>query len=267
MIVKKNLPLFVLLITTLLLSACPTTEGDPGGNPADETDNGTGDKTDNGTGDKTGDKTDNGTAAAEKTSKVTFFNESSYAVTVHLDAFSGPVLIESLGAGQSKKVDVRTSENYGVGSTFCIEYSYKVVDGTDLASGEVWARGIDPNVQINFVVEENKSYTKQIPQPSGLEFQAAFVKILNVADMQFELHRLGTAYKQTGNGNLPVPPGKTGVYEIPSTAAGKTLSGYTVHSTFASVPVPEFTAKNSYIYTFTYSSTVVTKTGEQKISF
>ncbi|MDR3138495.1 MAG: hypothetical protein LBT95_02355 [Treponema sp.] len=202
-----------------------------------------------------------------KTGKVIFFNESSYTVTVLLGAFSGPVLIESLGTGQSKKVDVRISDNYGVGSTFCIEYAYKVVDGTDLASGEVWAKGIDPNIQINFVVEENKSYTKQIPQPAELEFPKAFVKILNASSMQFELRKHGTAYKQTGNGNLPVPPGKTGVYEIPSAAEGVSHGDYSVYTTFNAVSVPEFTAKNSYVYSFSYNGTSVVKTGEQKIVF
>jgi hypothetical protein len=240
--VKKIPPLFVFFLGALLLSACPTGGEDDG-------------------------DSDDGKTAVVKTGTVTFFNESSYTTTVHLDAFSGPVLIESLGAGQSKKVDVRTSENYGVGSTFCIEYSYKVVDGTDLASGEVWAKGIDPNIQINFVVEENKSYTKQIPQPTGLEFSAAFVKILNASDMQFELHRLGNAYKQTGNGNLPVPMGKTGVYEMLSTPEGTNHSEYTVHTALHSVSVPEFTAKNSYVYSFIYNGATVTKTGEQKILF
>jgi hypothetical protein len=141
------------------------------------------------------------------------------------------------------------------------------VDGLDLASGEVWAKGIDPNIQINFVVEENKSYTKQIPQPTELEFPAAFIKILNIAGMQFELHKQGTAYKQAGNGNLPVPPGKTGVYEIPSTAAGITHSGYSVHTTFNQVNIPDFTAKNSYIYSFSYDGSSVMLVSEQKITF
>jgi hypothetical protein len=208
----------------------------------------------------------NGDQTAAKTGKITFFNESSYSVTVHQDAFSGPVLLE-LSPGQSKRVDVRVSDNYGVGSTFPIEYRYKVVDGTDLASGEVWANGIDPNVQLNHVVEENKSYTLQIPQPQDLEFPKAFVKILNASDMQFELRYLGTAFKQAGNGNLPVPVGKTGVYEFSSTAEGKLVSGYTVHITFQSAAVPDFTAKHSYIYSFTCNGTTVTKTGEQKIVF
>jgi hypothetical protein len=237
---KKNwlLPAFLMVIALLL--GCPA---DPVDDPG------------------------NGSLPEVKIGRVTFFNESSYTVTVHLDAFSGPVLIQTLGAGQLKSIDVRTSDNYGVGSTFCIEYFYKVVDGTDLASGEVWAGGIDPNIQMNFVVEENKSYTKQIPQPTELEFSMAFVKILNASDMQFELHRYGTAYKQTGNENLPVPPGKTGVYKVSSTATGAVHDNYSVHTALNSVNMPEFTAKNSYIYSFIYNGSSVIKTGEQKIVF
>jgi hypothetical protein len=201
-----------------------------------------------------------------KTGMVTFFNESSYSATVHQDFVSGAVLLE-LAPGQSKKIDVRVSDNYGVGSTFPVEYRHRIVDGTDLASGDVWANGIDPNVQLNQVIEEARSYTMQIPQPQNLEFPMAFVKILNASDMQFELHYLGTAFKQAGNGNLPVPVGKTGVYQLSSTAEGKPISGYTIHSTFKTTEVPAFSAKNSYIHSFTYNGMAATKTGEQKIVF
>ena len=105
---------------------------------------------------------DDGNNIVIKTGKVTFFNESSYSVIVHQDYFNGPVLLE-LTAGQTKNVDVRISGNHGAGSTFSIEYLYRINDGFDTESGEVIASGIDPNVQINFVVEEDKSYTKQIP--------------------------------------------------------------------------------------------------------
>jgi hypothetical protein len=202
-----------------------------------------------------------------QTGKVTFFNESSYKVVVHRDAFSGPVLLE-LNAGQSKKVDVRISDNYGVGTTFSIEYLYRINDGFDTESGEVIASGIDPNVQINFVVEADKTYTKQIPQPRNLEFQTAFIKILNSSSLQFELRYLGTAFKQTGNGNFSVAPGKTGVYKlegIPS--AGKLYHDYQAVSTFATTTIPDFTAMNGFIYSFTYNGDSVIKTGEQTISF
>jgi hypothetical protein len=197
---------------------------------------------------------------------VTFFNESSYQAIVHQDAFSGPVLLE-LSPGQSKKVEVQISGNYGVGSTFSVEYRYSVVDGFDLASGAVWANGFDPDVQLNHVIEENQSYSLQIPQPAHLEFSYAFVKILNTSDRQFELHYLGTAFKQAGNGNLPVPVGKNGVYQFAAAGEGKTINGYTVVSTFQSVTVPDFTARNSYIYDFTYNGVSVVKTGERKIAF
>ena len=214
----------------------------------------------------TGEDTNNNNETP-KTGKVTFFNESSYAVVVHQDAFSGPVLTE-LNAGQSKRVDVRASDNYGVGSTFSIEYLYRITDAFDTESGEVLASGIDPNVQINFVVEENKTYTKPIPQPENLEFRTAFIKILNAASLPFELKYLGTAFKQTGNGNLSVAPGKTGVYKLEGIPSGGQLySGYTAVSTFESTVIPDFTAMNGFIYDFTYNGSLVTKTGEQPIVF
>lgn len=85
--------------------------------------------------------------------------------------------------------------------------------------------------------------------------------------MQFELHRYGTAYKQTGNGNLPVPPGKTGVYEVSSTATGVIYDNYSVHTALNAVNMPEFTVKNSYVYNFIYNGASVVKTGDQKIIF
>jgi hypothetical protein len=202
-----------------------------------------------------------------KTGRVTFFNESSYKAVIHQDYFNGPVLLE-LNAGQTKQVEVRTSDNYGVGSTFSVEYLYRINDGFDADSGEVLASGIDPNVQINFVIEANKSYTKQIPQPSALEFKMAFIKILNSANVQFELRYLGTAFKQAGNGNFSVAPGKIGVYkleDIPS--GGKLYHDYRLVSTFVDTIIPDFTAVNGYIYDFTYNGSAVTKTGEQSITF
>jgi len=186
---------------------------------------------------------------------------------VHQSAFSGPVLLE-LSSWESKRADVRTSDNYGVGSTFSIEYLYQINDGFDTESGNVIASGIDPNVQINLVVEENKSYNITIPHPANLEFRTAFIKIINVANLPCELRYLGTVFKQTGNSNIPVAPGKTGVYKlegIPTT--GKLCQNYELVSTFASTTIPDFTAENGTIYSFEYNGTSVTKTGEQTIIF
>jgi hypothetical protein len=183
-------------------------------------------------------------------------------VLVHQDAFSGPVLLE-LSAGQSKSADVRVSDNYGVGSTFPVEYLYRVNDAFDTESGDITASGIDPNVQINFVIEEGKSYTKRIPQPQGLEFQTAFLKISNSSDLQFELRYLGTAFKQAGNGNIPVAPSKTGVYKIESIpAAGKLITNYKCVSTFQETVIQDFTAQKGYIYNFTYNGSSVIQNGE-----
>jgi len=140
-----------------------------------------------------------------KTGRVTFFNESSYKVIVHQDAFSGLVLIE-LNDGQSRTIDVRTSDNSGIGTMFSIEFLYRITDGFDMESGDVIASGIDPNVQINRNIEENKSITIQIPQPTKLEFKSAFIKILNSHNMPCEFRYMGNVFYQTGNGNIPIPP-------------------------------------------------------------
>jgi hypothetical protein len=235
----KNLNLFFLFpILGVLFSACPS---DTGGN--------------------------NGNTIVVKTGKVTFFNESSYKVVIHQDAFSGPVLLE-LSGGQSKQVEVRISDNYGIGSVFSIEYLYRINDGFDTESGEVIASGIDPNVQINRVIEENKPYTIQIPQPANLEFRSAFIRILNNHSLPFELRYLGNVFKQTGNDNIPVAPGKTGVYKLEGIPSeGRLYQNYQVVSTFAPTTIPDFTAQNGVIYSFTYNGSSVTKTGEQTILF
>jgi hypothetical protein len=203
---------------------------------------------------------------AVKTGKVTFFNESSYKVVVHQDAFSGPVLLElNNTTKRTDTIQVRTSDNYGIGSTFSIEYLYRINDDFDTESGEVIASGIDPNVQINFVIEENKSYTKQIPQPANLEFRSAFIKILNNSSLPFELKYLGTVFKQTGNGNISVASYKTGVYKLPLgtegsiPADGRLYHNYQVVSTFESTTIPDFTAENGFIYNFIYDRTTVKK--------
>jgi len=242
----------LLLIISLIISACPT---DDGKNKK--------------SGDNSGDNGDNGNNVVVKTGKVTFFNEStSYKVVVHQDAFSGPVLLE-LSSWESKKVDVRVSDNYGVGSTFSIEYLYPITDAFDTESGDVIASGIDPNVQINLVIEENKSYDVTIPSPKNLEFRTAFIRIVNASNnLPFELRYLGTVFKQTGNGNISVAPGKTGIYKLEGIPAdGKLYQNYEIVSTFASTPIPDFTVENGTIYSFTYNGTSVIKTGEQTIIF
>lgn len=239
----KKIFCFVVAIQVFLLSSCPTEE-----EPIENN------------------QTNNPTPNVE-TGKVTFFNESSYSIIIHLDSFSGVELLQ-LSAGQSKKTDVRTSDNHGIGTTFSIEYLYKITNAFDTESGEVIASGIDPNVQINFVVEKDKTYTKQIPQPQNLEFKTAFVKILNSSSLPFELKYLGTIFKQTGNGNISVAPGKTGVYKLEGIPSdGKLYHDYRVTSTFESTVIPDFTAVNGKIYNFTYNGTSVTKTGESSIIF
>lgn len=218
--------------------------------------------------DSSGDNSDSSTDEEPKIQygTILFFNESSYSVSVHADAFSGPVIVE-LASGESKSVSVRTSENYGIGSTFSIGFKTKIIDGYELSCGEIYAYGIDPNMQFNVNVEADKKYTLQIPQPSGLVYETAFIKILNASSNSFELTRNSVSYKQAGNGTLPVGIGEVGVYEIPSSATGTSFENYRVKSVFESYDIPSFSAVHSHIYSFSFDGTSVIKTGEQKIVY
>jgi len=238
-------------------------DGQLSNNPADN--GGSGNNGDT----KPDEKPDNntpGNTTVVKTAKVTFVNESSYGIEVHVGAFSGPMLLE-LGLGQIKAIDVRTSDNYGSGTVFSIVYLYPVTDGSDNDSGIILAEGIDPNVQIDIVIEENIPRTVQIPQPQ-LELRSAFIKIQNLHSLPMELRHVSQVLKQSGNGLIPVPSDKTGIYRLDGIGSdGKLIENYQVFSTFAGTEVPAFIAKNAVIYSFEYNGTSVTKTGEQTIIF
>lgn len=197
---------------------------------------------------------------------VLFFNESSYGISIHSDAFSGPVVAE-LESGESKSVSVRASGNYGIGSVFAVGFRTKIIDGFNFSCGEIYAYGIDPNMQIAVNVEAAKKYTLQIPQPSELVFETAFIQILNASSNSFELTKNSISYKQAGNGTLPVGAGETGVYEIPASAAGTAFEDYRVKSVFNDYDVPPFDAVYSHVYRFSFDGSSVVKTSEESIVY
>ena len=201
-----------------------------------------------------------------KTGRVTFVNESSYRVKVRRNSFSGPVEVELAAVGNETK-NIRISE-HGFGTTFSIEYLYRVNEAFDADNGEILASGLDFDVQINYIIEEGKSYTIQIPQPKNLEFRTAFIKLLNSNNLPCELRDFGRILQQAGTGNYPISPGKTGIYSLSGIPeAGELINGYRVVTTMQETLVPDFTEKNGVIYDFTYDGTSVVKTEEQPIIF
>jgi hypothetical protein len=204
------------------------------------------------------------------TAQVTFFNESSYSIGIHESHFDGPLLIDKLLPGNSFSVNLRPSDNYGSGSVFSVKYWRLVASGAELSSGDVWAGGIDPNMQISQNIEAGRSYIIQIPNPSKLELQETFIKILNASGKDFSLNYLSMVYYQAGEGNkeLPVPKGKVGVYKFDSKNGDVEIKGYTLRQGIEEYyPFPDFTAKNGYVYSFEFNGSSVEKTGEQNLIF
>jgi hypothetical protein len=216
--------------------------------------------------DKTNDNKEQSEGA--KTVDVTFFNESSYNLIIHRDSFDGPVLLELPANSKEKTIPVRVSDNNGVGSMFSIEYIRIIqIFEEDNTIREVPVSGTDPSLQILMVLDAGKPRTIQIPNPKNLEIRSAYITILNTHNLPCEFQYFGTVFRQTDNNNIPIAPGKTGIYKnryaLP--VEGELYQSYRVGTSSESVLVPEFIMKNGFIYYFRYDGTKVEKIREESI--
>jgi hypothetical protein len=200
--------------------------------------------------------------------QVTFYNSSSFIVSIHHSSFSGPVLVDKLASGKSFSTAVSPSGNYGIGSVFSVEYWFMVANGAEVSGGDVWTGGIvDPNAQIIQNLETGKNYPIRIPQPENWESAEAFVKIANKSDKPIEFNHLGVFYRQ-GNLEPAVPSGKVGIYKVNKINPGEDsieIKNCTITQVFETYPFPEFTAVDGYIYSFEFDGKEVKRTGEDKI--
>ena len=219
---------------------------------------------------------DEDTSETVKTGRVTFFNESSYRVRVRLNAFSGPIVVE-VNSGGNPTVDVRVSDAHGLGTTFAIEYLVTLPGDLllDSDSGIIYASGRDFNVQINRNIEENKSITIQIPQPTNLEALSAFMAVKSTFNLPGTLFYYGQSIPQAGaNGLLPITSGRTGIYTLNNLALGGIPLGGDFEFTGLSVRLGSnivnfdpFTARNGAVFYFVYNGSTVVFDKEVPIIF
>jgi hypothetical protein len=184
---------------------------------------------------------------------VTFYNESSYSVSVYQKSFDGATLVDMLASGDSYSTIVNPSDNYGAGSVFSVKYWFWIGEN-------VWTSGIDPNGQIQHNIEAGKSYDIQISNASNIKWEESFVKIQNASNMPLEFNYLSTYYKQVGNGELAVPSGKIGIYKI----SGE-IKDHTITQVYEQYPFPDFVAEKGRIYNFIFDGKSVKQTWEQGI--
>jgi len=186
--------------------------------------------------------------------KVRFYNESSYSVSVYLQSFNGSELIDRLPGGQSKQIDVRASDDIGIGTMFSIVY-WVEVDGISIKS-------IDPNMQTAINIKAGENYTYQIQNPKGLELRESFLRLLNTSTNSIQLQRFGMAFVQEGNKGVPVQVGETGVYKIQDK-----VSDYMVVQIFESYPMPSFDVENGMVYEYEFNGNQVRKRSEYSLNF
>ncbi|MDR0517259.1 MAG: hypothetical protein LBH25_09480 [Fibromonadaceae bacterium] len=203
--------------------------------------------------------------------KVTFYNESSYSVTIYQDHFDGFVLADKLASGMSHTTKLSPSNNYGIGSTFSIEYWFMVASGTEVSGGEnIWTSsgtGIDNQIPGNNL-ESGKSYTIIIPQPTNWRTSDAFIRIINKSENSIEFNHLGTFYRLDGSLENAVLRGKVGVYKVRKVDQSENyveVSGRTITQVSKTYPFPDFIAVDGHIYTFEFDGIEVRKTGDDKL--
>jgi len=211
-----------------------------------------------------------------KTGRITFVNESSYRLMVRRDSIIGSVITEMLASDFSKTVDVRVSDNNWLGTTFTIEYLVTLPSEIlyDSDSTEVYASGFDINVQINRVVEENKTIQIIIPQPQNLESNSSFISIKNTSNLPGTFCHYGQSILQINSNLVPITSGKTGIFLLNNIAMGGIplngsydFTNLSVISGSSSILVPNLTARNGIIYRFTFNGSTVVKDGEISIVY
>jgi len=195
-------------------------------------------------------------------SSITFFNNSSYYITIRSTSFVGAVLIDKLESGKSYSTMLSPSDNHGAGSVFSIEYWHLVANNAECSCGDVWIGGIDPDTQIFQNMVAGGEYIIQIQQPKSvvLNDNVAFFKILNTSGEHIELHYFSDYLYQI-NGELPIPSGKTGIYKM---KGGMEIEHYAITQVYNEYPVPEFTTKSGYIYNFEFDGNLLKQIGEEQ---
>ena len=176
-------------------------------------------------------------------------------------------MLELPANSKEKTIPVRISDNDGVGTVFSIEYIWiiQIIDGLNAEIKRVSVSGIDPNLQFPIVLEVDKPCTIQISDPKNLEIRSAYMTIFNTHNLPCVLRYYGSLQNQVNDNNVPIAPGKTGIYKNPYAipVEGELYQGYRVEN----IPIPEFIMKNGVIYHFKYDGTKVEKLGEENIIF
>ena len=197
-----------------------------------------------------------------RTGKVTFKNVSSYKINVRLGRFSGIMLVELLNTGSEKTENVRVSDDHGLGTTFAIEYLFRVNDLLELFDpvyGDIYAIVEDFEMQPNLIIEEGRSYTVQIPNPNPETriVRGSHLAIINTHNQPVDFRNLGGALRQTNN-NIPIQPYTTGVYKIEHIPqSGMRLQGHYIRQGSVTTPFLELDMKNGFVYQYIFDGTMV----------
>jgi hypothetical protein len=148
-----------------------------------------------------------------------FLNLSSYRVDIYKNFnpsyFDPTTWLCRVDAGQVFKVRVPGSTDKLVGDTFYPRYQFPITLENSEGVFNFYVAAKSSLENWTFVVENNKTYTKTIPQPSPGQLTPTdgYFTVQNQRDYQIRIEN-GGALRREDNGEIYLAPGQTGIYKM-----------------------------------------------------
>ena len=215
----------------------------------------------------------------ERTVKVNFFNASSFRVDVYRNfnpssSESSILPIATIPSGSVVKVKMTASKNKTVGDVFYIRYYVQLADGLSSGIGKpLYVKAERDISNIPIVLEEGKSYTKDIlqPQKGTLKFINGYIKVQNTGKKYFQVKNGNTYLNKLGTKEQNLASGSQGFYEfsIPPINKSINIESLRLHVTSdgKELNVPRFKMTRGKVYSFQCDGLQVIGPNIQDISY
>jgi len=201
-----------------------------------------------------------------KQATINFFNESSFKVDIYKNLnpehFDPTALVCTVNPGSTQKVTMYPSADKVVGDVFYPRYKVLLANSLETATTNIYVDAQRDMSNISFVVEEGKTYTKQIPQPTAgqLKFINGYIKVQNTGSTQIQIQRAnGVLLKLDDNGAYLNTGSILGYYEITLNQLDTVLNMSQLKAFSSShVDFPVFDIERGKLYSFIVNNSVIT---------
>ena len=130
-----------------------------------------------------------------KPATIKFVNHTSYNTDIYKNLnpenFDPARLVCTIKSGSEQKVTMYASADQVLGDTFYIRYKVQLADINKTGTTAIYVDAQRDMSNMRFVIENGKTYTKQIAQPTDgqLKFINGYIKVQNLSSTQIQIQR------------------------------------------------------------------------------